>query len=389
MADDYFGKKLSAAQKAADFAKKVLEIQARGQVEKGNIDLASRPGVKNPDGSESTVRSMSFSDGPGREVLIPTVVNGKVVSDDEAIAHYRRTGNHMGVFSNPQDATAYAKKVHGDYESGKYGSNVKVNDITYRPAARSLTGTGGYPRQEKQETEEERQNRHNPASRAAWPPEKGQFVQEAQFRNDALMPNSETLGKLHDIVPEAVRNAMGKGLDSVKSYVREASSGPSRGAAIYNHTSDLARPKLQKYLDHVAEPIAQKLSGYEPPEIEFDVPVTTIPETTVTGNSIGRVRGMGGTDGARALRQPRSAEVIEPNTARVLEVAKTHTDYRQKIDGATNRSLGTVDAAADDPREAPYKLSGDTMSGDRTRKNPQADRRVVQDAFDKAVKKGQ
>jgi hypothetical protein len=82
-----------------------------GQLTPGNIDLTKRPVVKNPDGSFSTVRSMSFND-KGREVLIPTVVGGKVVSDQEAISHYRKTGEHLGIFDTPQNATAYAQGLH-------------------------------------------------------------------------------------------------------------------------------------------------------------------------------------------------------------------------------------------------------------------------------------
>lgn len=96
-----------------------------GVVEEGNINHQGRPEIRNPDGTVSTVRSMSFNDGPGREVLIPTAYGGAVHSDDEAIANYRATGQHMGVFSTPDQATAHAQRVHDDYAAGKYASSTE------------------------------------------------------------------------------------------------------------------------------------------------------------------------------------------------------------------------------------------------------------------------
>lgn len=86
--------------------------QATGQIEPGNIDLNSRPIVRNPDGSISTVRSMSVNI-DGQEVLIPTVSDdGRVLSDQDAIAEYQRTGRHLGKFSSPEAATRYAEQLH-------------------------------------------------------------------------------------------------------------------------------------------------------------------------------------------------------------------------------------------------------------------------------------
>lgn len=86
---------------------------AVGLVAPGNIDLTRRPRVKNPDGTTSTVRSISINE-DGREILIPTVVGNRVVSDDEAIREYHRTGKHLGIFDSPTHATAYAQALHQD-----------------------------------------------------------------------------------------------------------------------------------------------------------------------------------------------------------------------------------------------------------------------------------
>lgn len=96
----------------------------KGMLEPGNLDLANRPQVINPDGSVSTVRSMSV-DFDGKTYLLPTVIGNKIVSDDEAIKHFQDTGEHLGVFDNPDNATNYAKLLH--YQQDLAYTN---NDIT-------------------------------------------------------------------------------------------------------------------------------------------------------------------------------------------------------------------------------------------------------------------
>jgi hypothetical protein len=82
-----------------------------GLVKPGNIDINDRPPVKNSDGSVSTVRSITITVGD-KAVLIPTVVGGRVVSNAEAIAHFKQTGQNLGMFKDEGSADAYAEKLH-------------------------------------------------------------------------------------------------------------------------------------------------------------------------------------------------------------------------------------------------------------------------------------
>jgi hypothetical protein len=93
--------------------------QARGLIEPGNIDLFNRPKVANPNGGTSTVYSASFGI-EGKEVLLPLSDEGRILSEDEALAKYKQTGKHLGIFSSPDAATAYAKRLHEDYAAGRF-----------------------------------------------------------------------------------------------------------------------------------------------------------------------------------------------------------------------------------------------------------------------------
>ena len=84
-----------------------------GQYGMGNIDLNNRQVVQNDDGTISTEQSFSFYDeDTGKEVLIPTVIDGQIVSEQEAIDHYYETGEYLGMFDTPEEADEYAEKLH-------------------------------------------------------------------------------------------------------------------------------------------------------------------------------------------------------------------------------------------------------------------------------------
>jgi hypothetical protein len=76
----------------------------------GNIDLDNRQAVVK-DGSISTELSFSVNI-DGLEVLLPTVIDGKIVSEKEAIEHFFTSGEHLGMFRTPEEAEVYAEILH-------------------------------------------------------------------------------------------------------------------------------------------------------------------------------------------------------------------------------------------------------------------------------------
>lgn len=100
----------------------------------GNIDLSKRPVVKNGNGY-STVRSAGFNF-DGVETLLPTVSpDGRLLSNDEAVELYRKTGQHLGKFISPQASTDYAENLHlaqADQYASK-GKNVMAGFNMFGP----------------------------------------------------------------------------------------------------------------------------------------------------------------------------------------------------------------------------------------------------------------
>ena len=114
----------------------MVDRNPKGLVEPGNLPIWNRPVVHNADGSHSS--ELSFSrENNGKEVLVPSIVNGKFMTpdgkmpplgkevngkyvptlqekamQDKAWQHYERTGENLGKFSNPDDADAYAERLH-------------------------------------------------------------------------------------------------------------------------------------------------------------------------------------------------------------------------------------------------------------------------------------
>lgn len=94
---------------------------------KGNINLYNRPQYVDPKTKKvSTVRSISFSDESGKEVLVPTIVrkNGKPVrlTDKQAINRYYKTGKNLGKYNSVAEANRAARLIH-EQQAKFYGVN--------------------------------------------------------------------------------------------------------------------------------------------------------------------------------------------------------------------------------------------------------------------------
>ena len=113
----------------------------------GNIDLFSRPGVEN-EGSVSTVYSHGFYDSQiKKEVLIPTVIwlngEGVLVSNEKAIAHYYKYGEHLGIFNTAAESTAMALLIHAQQEE-YYGGTIGTYNAAVASSGKYILLPGIY-----------------------------------------------------------------------------------------------------------------------------------------------------------------------------------------------------------------------------------------------------
>lgn len=93
---------------------KASHAMAPGILEVGNVNLIDRPQLPQPDKSYQTAYTMTADIDKGRTVLLPTVIEGKQYTPKEAFEHFKKTGEHMGIFENRKSADAFDKQLHED-----------------------------------------------------------------------------------------------------------------------------------------------------------------------------------------------------------------------------------------------------------------------------------
>jgi hypothetical protein len=86
------------------------QAQPKGLIAPGNLD----PFKKAPSSSSGTLASsLTFPVATEQgQVLVPQMVKGQLLTKREAIAHFMKTGQHLGIFDSPENATAYADSLH-------------------------------------------------------------------------------------------------------------------------------------------------------------------------------------------------------------------------------------------------------------------------------------
>lgn len=100
-----------------------------GMASVGNIDVNHRPVIQNKDGSHSTIFSWTVPIGNGQWALVPSIADGKFLTPDgkmpdmtdqkqrtalynAAIAQYKKTGQHLGIFKSEDAANKFAEATH-------------------------------------------------------------------------------------------------------------------------------------------------------------------------------------------------------------------------------------------------------------------------------------
>jgi len=91
-----------------------------GLVQPGNLDLNQRPVAAMNDGSYGTVYSTSFGGDQG-ETLVPQIApNGVILTPQQALGRFQRTGENLGTFTDPAAADAYGQTLH-EQQAQQYG----------------------------------------------------------------------------------------------------------------------------------------------------------------------------------------------------------------------------------------------------------------------------
>jgi hypothetical protein len=236
----------------------------KGLVEPGNIPIDNRPTIQNADGSHSSEYSVSFSQ-DGKEVLVPTVVNGKFLTPDgkkpkpgspaertmfdAAWKHYLDTGENLGKFDSPADADAYAQQLHNrGNKPAPLAARPPVSS-TLKPSSTSTTHPIGY------------------VGSVAYKDLRKSADKAQAVAADSVSQSKLALGYLNSVLKDPANGAAKMGL--VATYLRNVvgahpTAGGGASVRITNSEWNLAiqsRPWLAGALSHFSDKDGTVLSG--------------------------------------------------------------------------------------------------------------------------------
>jgi len=92
------------------------------------------------------MRTITVSLQDGSVAIIPTVIGGRLASEQEAIDHFKRTREHFGIFKTQMDAENYDRLLHNQIEPGSYdrgGGMPGQGGVPGGPGQSGMPGAGG------------------------------------------------------------------------------------------------------------------------------------------------------------------------------------------------------------------------------------------------------
>lgn len=207
----------------------------------GNIDLSNRPVIQNTDGSGSTVRSISVNV-DGKEVLIPTTSHDGtgILSDEAAVAQYQRTGQHLGIFNNSTEATAYAKQLH----------EVEARRLAARDQAQPALDSASY--WWKRAREADAQSKVDPMLAQTWDARLSRAGGEATIMGmEALVPGAGV--PIMALNGAAAAEAEAKNAGKTDREAEGAAARSLIGLAIFGGANKVAALGVAKVLPHLVK----------------------------------------------------------------------------------------------------------------------------------------